>query len=101
MNSAIINGQLLTNQQFAAIKEYLYSNLKGDAVILSLKNGKYYGLNTVGASVWAAIQEPRTFQEIQSVISEEYEVDEETCRHEILSFLEKMTKENLVDILNV
>lgn len=88
------------NQRFAAIKEYLYSDLRGDAVILSLKNGKYYGVNTVGACIWEAIQEPRTFREIQSIVLKEYDVDEATCDKEVISFLQKMAKEELVQILD-
>jgi len=90
----------MTTRRFRAIEQHLSSEMKGEAVILSLKNGKYYGVNSVGAHIWKAIQSPNTFQEIQAGIMQEYEVDEATCRQEVLSFLKKMVEEELVEILD-
>lgn len=86
--------------RFKAVKDHLYSDLNGEGVILSMKNGKYYGLNDVGASIWKTIQTPITFKEIKTTVMQEYEVDNATCDKEVLSFLEKMTEEELVEILN-
>ena len=81
-----------------AIKNHLYSELKDEGVVLSLKNGKYYGLNEVGRCIWQIIQSPVTVAEIQTALMEEYEIDETTCRHEILTFLKQMAEEELVEI---
>lgn len=88
----------LTSNRFEATKEHLYSEIKGEGVILSLKNGKYYGVNPVGASIWQAIQSPATLQEIQTAVTREYDVDQETCRQEVLTFLEQMVNEELVEV---
>lgn len=90
----------LTNNRFEALKDHLYSEIKGEGVILSLKNGKYYGVNPVGASIWQAIQSPKTFQEIQTAITQEYDVDQASCRQEVLTFLQQMVNEELVEVLN-
>lgn len=89
-----------TNNRFVAIKEHLYSELNDEAVILSIKNGKYYGLNEVGRSIWNAIKDPAKLEEIQAKITLEYEVDEETCNREVSSFLQKMFGEGLIEILD-
>lgn len=86
--------------RFEAIKDHLYSEIKGEGVILSLKNGKYYGINSVGSSIWQAIQNPATLPEIENAITQEYEVDQETCRQEVLTFLERMVNEELVEVSN-
>jgi hypothetical protein len=87
-----------SQQYYTTIKEHLYSDLEGEAVILSLKNGKYYGINGVGACIWKAMENPANLREIQSAVMREYDVDKETCRREVLSFLEKMTAEELIEI---
>ena len=92
--------QILANNRFVAIKDHLYTDLKEEGVILSLKNGKYYGVNSVGACIWTAIQNPVTFQEIQSAVMREYDVDQDICREEVFSFLKKMEEEDLVEILD-
>lgn len=86
--------------RFAAIKEHLYSDLNGEAVILSMKNGKYYGLNGVGRTIWTALKEPTSLEAIRARVMSEYEVDEDICRREVLSFLQKMLGEGLIEVLD-
>jgi hypothetical protein len=38
--------------------------------------------------------------EIETAIIQEYEVDQETCRQEVLTFLERMVNEELVEVSN-
>jgi hypothetical protein len=100
MTTRNLNELVLPNNRFQAIKDHLYSEIKEEGVILSLKNGKYYGVNPVGASIWKAIQSPATLPEIQAAVTREYDVDEETCRQEVLRFLEQMVNEELLEVLN-
>ena len=68
---------LINKRRYRAIREHLVSDLDTKAVILSLKNGKYYGLNKVGLAIWALIQKPSTIAEIEEALLQEYAVDEE------------------------
>ena len=83
-------------RRYQAIKEHLFSQLNDEGVILSLNNGKYYGLNSVGVSVWLSILESASLEEIEAAVMREYDVAEETCRREVASFLEEMLKEDLI-----
>lgn len=83
--------------RYQAIKEHLFSELNEEAVILSLKNGKYYGLNSVGVTIWTNVQEAAALSEIETAVMDEYDVDEETCRREVSLFLEKMISEELIE----
>ena len=40
-----------------AAKEQVSCDLAGEAVILNLKSGQYFGLNEVGTRIWNLIQE--------------------------------------------
>ena len=90
----------ICKERFVAIKEHLYSDLNGEAVILSIKNGKYYGLNEVGKTIWNSIKEPTNLSQIQAVVMSEYDVDEKICYQEVLSLLHKMLREELIEIVN-
>lgn len=100
MNSTNVPGKAVSVRRFHSIKEHLFSQLNDEGVILSLKNGKYYGLNAVGVSVWTAVQNSTTLDEIESAIMLEYEVDRETCRREVTSFLDRMIAEELINIVD-
>ena len=100
MNIQDFDESLILTRRFVAIEEHLFSEMKGEAVILSLKNGKYYGVNAVGSYIWNAVQTPNTLQGIKAVVMDEFEVDEATCHREIISFLKKMAEEELIKVLD-
>ena len=82
--------------RYKAIKEHLCCELNGEAVVLSLKNGKYYGLNPVASRIWELIQTPLSAEEIQDAILLEYDVESGVCEQEVSGFLNQMTAEELI-----
>lgn len=87
-------------KKYKAGSEHLSCDLNGEAVVLNMKNGKYYGLNSVGSSIWSVIQVPSTFDDIKDAVLEEFEIDEATCGKEVKLFLEQMKKEDLLEIVD-
>jgi hypothetical protein len=71
-------------------------SLAEEAVILDLKAGMYYGLNSVGARVWNLIQQPRTVQQVRDAIMEEYDVDPDRCERDLLVLLQDLVGRELV-----
>ena len=63
------NPSISVQSVVSAFPEQVSCDLLGEAVILDLRKGIYYGLNEVGAQVWALIQQPRTISEIHDAIS--------------------------------
>lgn len=86
--------------RYQAFKEHLCCDVNGEAVVLSLKNGKYYGLNSVALRIWELIQKPLSADEVEAAILLEYKVDNESCRLAVAAFLEKMLAEELVVLIN-
>lgn len=89
---------LTVNLSVVATKEHLSSDLGGEAVILNLKSGTYFSLNTVGTSIWNLIQEPKTIREIQDALLAEYQVEAEQCNHDLLAILQQLEAEGLIEI---
>jgi hypothetical protein len=79
-------------------KEQISSDLDGEAVILNLKSGVYYGLNPVGASIWSLIQQPKTISEIQDALLAQYEVEPEQCDRDLFSMLHQLEAEGLIEV---
>lgn len=86
------------HSKVVAAKEQISSDLAGEAVILNLKSGTYYGLNTVGASIWNLIQQPRTISEIKDELLSKYEVGEEQCDRELLAILQQLEAQGLIEV---
>ena len=81
-----------------AVHDQVSCNLEGEAVILHLGSGTYFGLNEVGCRVWSMIQQPRSYEEILSQILEEYEVDPARLESDIGELLQKMSEAGLIQI---
>jgi hypothetical protein len=81
-----------------ALKDQVSADLAGEAVILNLKSGVYYGLNPVGARIWQLIQEPKAVTTIRDTLLEEYEVEPDCCDRDLLELLRELAAVGLVEV---
>ncbi len=80
-------------------KDQVSADLSGEAAILNLKTSTYFGLNTVGASIWKLLQEPKTVSQIRDAIIQEYDVEPDRCEHDILELLHELSTHGLIEII--
>ena len=83
-----------------ATQDQVSSDLAGEAVILHLNSGVYYGVNEVGARIWNSIQQQKTVNDLQGMLLEEYEVEPEQLRSDTLPLLQKLAAEGLIEVKN-
>lgn len=89
-----------TSVLYRAISEQLSGDLGGEAVVLSLKTGKYYGLNLLGARIWELLREPISLSSIEATIMAEFEVEPDECSDEVNSFIHLLESEGLIERLD-
>ncbi len=90
--------KITSNSLVVAIKDQVSADLSGEAAILNLKTGIYYGLNEVGASIWKLIQKPKTVREVKDAIVQEYEVDPDQCEKDLLALLNELLSRELIEV---
>ena len=78
--------------------EMVSCDLEGEPAILDLKDGKYYGLDPVGAKIWNLIQKPIVLKEIIKIILDEYDVDKDQCTNDIFELTEELLDNRLVKV---
>lgn len=83
-----------------AAEEQVSSDLGGEAVILDLKSGTYFGLDIIGARIWNLIQQPRSVADIRNTLMDEYEVASDRCEHDLLGLLQQLAANSLIRIKN-
>jgi|SRR5271170_1658749 len=81
-----------------AAKNQVSSELAGEAVILNVDRGVYFGLDEIGARIWSLIQEPKTVSEVRDILVEEYDVSSEQCEEDLLALIAKLSDEGLVSV---
>ena len=81
-----------------ATREHASCEVGGEAVVLALRDGVYYGLNPVGARVWQLVQEPRTLAELCDAIVSDYDVDRSRCERDVTRLVSELRDRGLVEI---
>ncbi|WP_246055356.1 lasso peptide biosynthesis PqqD family chaperone [Pseudalkalibacillus caeni] len=72
------------------------SDMAGEKVMLSIKNGKYYNLGETGGDIWDMIINPIEVNAIVENLVIQYEVNQEECEGQVLSFLEELLEQDLI-----
>jgi hypothetical protein len=75
----------------------IVSNMGDEKVILSVKNGKYYNLGDIGGEIWELINSPTSITKLVDKLMVSYEVEEPVCQQQVLSFLEHLLNEGLIE----
>nr|WP_315051106.1 PqqD family protein [uncultured Brevundimonas sp.] len=81
---------------FAADPEVVASDVDGGAALLDLRSSQYYGLNPVGALVWARLQTPQTLDQLAFAVAEAFDVDPAVCREDIAQLLGTFDQAGLI-----
>ena len=80
-----------------AIPPQVMARTVGDeTVILDLASGTYFGLDPVGARIWALMGERKTLGEICATMLEEYEVEREQLEADVLRLAAELLERGLV-----
>lgn len=75
------------------------SEVEQEMVIIDLKIQEFYGLNSVGASIWKLIQEPYPVEEIQKELMKQYDIAAAKCRGDLMTFLHDLAEANLIEVM--
>lgn len=90
---------MITTESVVSVsREQVSTELGGEVAILGLADGVYYGLDPVGAFIWKQLREPRTVADLQAAILDEYDVDEQKCREDLLRLLAELQQHGLIQV---
>ena len=83
--------------KYVASRKLAASEINGEAVILSLADGNFYGLNPVAAQVWRWLQEPRTLDQLESLLTAEFNVERDRARQDLTQLLRDLQTRKLIE----
>lgn len=86
------------NTRIKRKNDVISSQIDGEAVMMSLENGEYYGLNETGSYIWDALEQETTIDELVTGLTAQYDVDETTCRDEVTRLIEELNTKGLIEI---
>jgi coenzyme PQQ synthesis protein D (PqqD) len=76
--------------------DVVFRDLEGEAVILDLASGTYFGLNAVATRVWRLLDEGRPFASIVDAIASEFDADRADVERDVAALLRDLRARRLV-----
>jgi hypothetical protein len=81
---------------FRIPEEVVFRELDGEAVILNLDTGIYFGLDAVGTRIWRLIEERKSLRMVLDTLVDEYEAPPDRLQRDLLEFVERLTGKGLL-----
>lgn len=74
----------------------LFREIGGEAVLLNLASGEYFGLDPVGTRIWGLLAEQRQVHAVLSLLVAEYDAPAERLERDLLDLIVRLVEKGLV-----
>jgi Coenzyme PQQ synthesis protein D (PqqD) len=76
--------------------EVIFRELDGEAVVLNLDTGIYFGLDAVGTRIWRLLMERKPLKAVLDSLIDEYEAPPDRLQRDLLAFVERLDDKGLL-----
>jgi len=80
-------------------RDVLHREVEGEAVLVDLGSGRFFGLDEVGTRVWDRLDTEATVASLVDRVVEEFEVARPRAEKDLLALLREMARRRLVTVL--
>ena len=78
--------------------DVLISGLQEESVILNLDSERYFGLDEVGTRILSVLTTSTSIEAAYELLLEEYDVDGQVLREDLISLVEQLVEQGLVEV---
>ena len=89
-------GQISLADSFRISEDAVFRELDGEAVILDLERGTYFGLNESGTRIWNLIQQHGSLEGVLEVLGQEYDAVPDTLKDDLLQLVRQLHQKGLI-----
>lgn len=79
--------------------EILCADVSGEMVLVDAERGQYYGLDDITSAIWSRLAQPTSIGALCSALLADYEGDADAIANDVITLLERLAAEGLVDTL--
>jgi hypothetical protein len=72
------------------------AEVDGEIVMMSIEQGRYFGLDDIGSDIWKRIEPPCSFATLVDGLAADYEADRATIAADVQSLLGRMMEQDVV-----
>ena len=82
--------------RLARAPEIIATEVDGELVLMSIEDGKYFGLDPIGSEIWRRLEEPKSVEALCGELKDHFDGDPATIERETLDFLGKLSDSKLL-----
>ena len=89
-------GRLSLQDSVHVSQDVVFREMDGEAVLLHLGTGIYFGLNEVGTRIWSLLQQEASLQKVFDQLLAQYDVSPKQLQDDLLALVSQMCDKGLV-----
>ena len=94
----MVNELVTLDSEVVISNDVVSRELEGEAVILNLASGTYFGLDPVGTRIWSLVQEDGSLRRVFEILQQEYDVTPRRLEGDILRLVEVLCANGLLRV---
>lgn len=91
-------GEATVNETVRISNEVIVQELEGEAVLLDMRSGVFFGLNPVAKRMWELLSELGRSEVVLQRLLNEYDATEEQLRRDLSDFIERLRSKGLAEV---
>jgi hypothetical protein len=88
------------NSKVVAPPDVLFQETLGEAVLLNLQSGQYFGLDSVGTRMWEVLTAAASLRTACDTLAEEFEVERQRLEADVCQLVDKLAELGLLEVRN-
>jgi coenzyme PQQ synthesis protein D (PqqD) len=77
-------------------EDVIFRELNGEAVILNLDNGTYFGLNPVGMRIWQLCEQHGSLRQVWEAMQREFDAPADALQSDLVAFVNELSSRKLL-----
>ena len=90
--------RITIDSTISQIEDIVASDIDNEKVMMSIEKGQYFGLEPIGSRIWEMIETPAKVSVIIDKLLTQFDVDRETCEHDLLAFLGELDEAGIIQV---
>ena len=95
-NASEKTGQIGDATMISRSPSVVTAEVDGEIVMMSIEQGRYFGLDDIGSDIWKRIEPPCSFATLVDGLAADYEADRATIAADVQSLLGRMVEQDVV-----
>lgn len=98
LRSRLAVSMLTISSRVVVAETAVFRELEGEAVLLNLDTGMYFGLNEVGTRMWRLMEQHGQLDAVRDAIVGEFDVNASTAERDLLALVAALREKGLVQV---